>query len=125
MGEAIDDAIVQKLTSLAHVFFVVAVPKGTAHADVEAIREQVYRANPSVSQHRILVHTTLKGGVAILRQLQPDVHVEVDATLAKEVMPYLSKVAYVGPAQELPVVGTDTNKILRFASLHDIFACIL
>ena len=93
--------IVSKLLVIANVYVI--------HQSTESVVPVNITDNlPSeIKSHRILLHASRVGKIALLRQLKPDLHLEFDVDIANTVHPHLSCVVYYGenamPDAKIPV----------------------
>ena len=112
--------VVNMLVEHFAVFLVVSVPTET---EEESLRKSIHEAYPSVPKHRLLMHTTAIGGVAILRQLQPHVHVEYSRQMLNEVLPYMKNIVFVkNDTEECADLPSANGKVFTSQCLRDVFS---
>lgn len=116
-----DASVITRLADLAHVFLIVAI---IGEESAEEVQNRFSLALPSVLKHRILPHQSTIGGVALLRQLQPNLHIELDRNMVHEQSPYLKKIVYVGQVDHvfkaISDEGAGADTVVGIASVADL-----
>ena len=102
-----------------NVFLSVSVPK---EGDAMAMRDSLELEYPMLPPHRLLMHSTDVGGLAVLRQLDPHLHVETSGTLLGMASPFLQKIAFITD-DLLDLAASPAHvHVLLTPSLHELFA---
>lgn len=105
-------ALIFKISSFSNVFVIHESKEASASSDL------VDSLPSEFKHHRILLHASRVGKIAILRQLKPDLHVEFDLDIANAVFPHLISVVYYGICFSVPEVKIPVAR--RLQSLDDV-----
>jgi hypothetical protein len=111
--------VLADLAGHVNVFISVSVPK---EGDTMVMRDSLELEYPMLPPHRLLMHSTDVGGLAVLRQLDPHLHVETSRTLLGMALPFLQKIAFVTDDLLDLAARPEHAHVLLTPSLQKLFA---
>ncbi|KAG7387637.1 hypothetical protein PHYPSEUDO_013887 [Phytophthora pseudosyringae] len=113
-------ALLADLSHVADVYLLCTVKDGEDTKSLQRIREFVathpdLKSNDSapggIKAHKIIFCTTAIGKIAFVRQIEPHVHVEVDAAVVRELEKHVPRIVHVQTSPEDAVGPTVPNVI--------------
>ena len=84
--------VVKGLDELAPVHFIVGVE---SDEEVSSVISKLQRMAPALLTHRCLFYSTTIGKVAIIRQLNPSLHIESDVEFCDKIKAHIKKIILV------------------------------
>ncbi len=114
-------ALLRAVLQHCEVFLLCRVESDVGEAAVRGVLEDAGvcgRAGGQVAPHRVLFCGTAVGSTSLVRQLEPDLHVDGDAATVKELQRFLPRLLLVGGG------GVASGNVSCVASLQDAWGVV-
>ena len=100
------------LSNTANIFFVMKAESDEDESRVYEILSKLSLDNP-IARHRFLFYQSSIGKLAIMRQLKPQLHIDFDSFICKQLVPHIRQVLHLKGNEkiELSQSSNSTNSI--------------